>query len=385
MENELARITTKLSDEKFNIFAFQRLKCIRYGEYMDIVAMKPRKEKSPTQKAKAARERKKRIKQRKIEKEEKMKEEKLKNADYEMWELIYGEKHEKEREKERKKEREMEKFFIRLFKNRWKEVLEEDKAAKKEWNKKVKAERAFGNLRSSANMLYKFIHANFYKRQGIHVTLTYSVPQYDDKEVYHDFKIFWQKLRYYYPNLGYISVLEPHQSGAWHIHLLLRDVTSNKIFVGYEDIRSFWNHGFCYVSNMKSNEDYGWYFKKKIKPDNPLLKYYKEGVRYFRYSRNMSKPDVSIINNASELDLQTLISKNYKKLNQFSLDLYIQKSCFDDDESKKKLTQIYYARYIVKEAWNKTIALRYKKKDYYELCEYRERLKLESKNESIDV
>ena len=345
---------------------------------MDIVAMKPRKEKSPAQKEKAAKERRKRREQKRIEKEERIKEEILKNSDYEMWERIYGPKHEKEREKER----EQEKLFIYLYKKRWKEVLEEDKATKKEWNKKIKAERAFGNLRNSANMLYKFIHANFYKCQGIHVTLTYSVPQYNDKEVYHDFKIFWQKLRYYYPNLGYISVLEPHRSGAWHIHLLLKDVTSNKIFVNYEDIRSYWNHGFCYISKMKSNEDYGWYFKKKIKADNPLLKYYKESVRYFRYSRNMTKPSVEIIDENSSIDIIAVLEMYYKKLNQFSIELYSQEYHY---QPKKKLTQIYYARYMVKEAWNKTIALRYRKKNYKELCEYRELLKLESKNESIDL
>lgn len=377
MENELARITTKLSDEKFNILEVQRLKCIWYGEYLEIVGTKPRREKTDSEKAKATKERKKRIKQRKIEKEEKMKEEKMKKADYEMWKWTYGPKYEKEKEKESKWERR----FISSFVN-GKELFDNWKKEKNEWNKKVKAERAFGNLRNSANMLYKFIHANFYKWQGLHVTLTYSVPQYDDKEIYHDFKIFWQKLRYYYPNLGYISVLEPHQSGAWHIHLLLKDVTSNKIFVNYEDIRSYWNHGFCYISNMKSNEDYGWYFKKKIKADNPLLKYYKENVRYFRYSKNMKKPTVEIFDENSGVDIMTCLEMYYKKLNQYSLEIYRQE---DFDEPEKKLTQIYYARYIVKEAWNKTIALRYKKKNYYELCEYRERLKLESKNESIDV
>ena len=47
---------------------------------------------------------------------------------------------------------------------------------------------------------------NFYKNIGYHCVLTYSKPPKDTDEVYHDFKTFWQKVRYRYPNMGYISV-----------------------------------------------------------------------------------------------------------------------------------------------------------------------------------
>lgn len=91
-------------------------------------------------------------------------------------------------------------------------------------------------MKKSADNLYKLIHANFYKNIGYHCVLTYSKPQKDTDEIYHDFKIFWQKVRYRYPDMGYISILEPTQKGAWHIHLLLKDVKNKKMFLSYYTI-----------------------------------------------------------------------------------------------------------------------------------------------------
>ena len=359
MCDDLARITSKVEDKDFNILSFPRIKCIRDGEYMDIIAMKnPRKKRTPEQKERIRKKREKLEKQRLKEEEERAKEEKMKIEDYAHWEIRYGWRHTKRKPIEKKKKKSLE------------EETETDY-----WKMRVKEERMFANLRSSANALYKFIHANFYMYQGLHVTLTYSVPQYDDKEVYHDFKIFWQKFKYYYPDIGYISVLEPHRSGAWHIHLLLKDVTNKEIFVSYKDIRSYWNHGFCYISKMKSNEDYGWYFKKKIKADNPLLKYYKENVRYFRYSKNMSKPDVLIVENPADLDLQALINSNFKKINQFSISLYLDKAY---EPKKKQIAQIYYVRYMLKSEWQRKEALRFKHKSYRRMCARMEKRNYES-------
>lgn len=91
----------------------------------------------------------------------------------------------------------------------------------------------FRLLKKSADNLYKLIHANFYKNIGYHCVLTYRNPPQNTDELYRDFKIFWQKIRYYYPDMGYISVLEPTQKGAWHIHLLLKNVKGSNMFVSF--------------------------------------------------------------------------------------------------------------------------------------------------------
>ena len=197
-------------------------------------------------------------------------------------------------------------------------------------------------LKKSADNLYKLIHANFYKNIGYHCVLTYSKPPKDTDEVYHDFKTFWQKVRYRYPNMGYISVLEPTQNGVWHIHLLLKDVKNYKMFLSYYTIRKCWTKGYCYISKMRENVDYGQYFRKKITADNELLELYKPGVRYFRYSRNIKKA-LTFIANKDEIN--TLIERgNYQLINQYSLS--INKLDFDGEVP---LNEIFYKNYKKKE------------------------------------
>ena len=194
-------------------------------------------------------------------------------------------------------------------------------------------------LKKSADNLYKLIHTNFYKNIGYHCVLTYSEPQKDTDEIYRDFKIFWQKIRYRYPDMGYISILEPTQKGAWHIHLLLKDVKNNKMFLSYYTIRECWTKGYCYISKMRKNVDYGQYFRKKITADNELLELYKPGVRYFRHSRNIKKP---VTFTANKYEITTLIDRgNYKLADQYSLT--INKLDFDGEIT---LNKIYYKKFI---------------------------------------
>lgn len=193
-------------------------------------------------------------------------------------------------------------------------------------------------LKKSADNLYKLIHANFYKNSGYHCVLTYSEPPQNTAEVYRDFKIFWQKLRYRYSDIGYISVLEPTQKGVWHVHLLLKDVKHSKAFLSYNTIRECWTKGYCYISKMKKDVDYGKYFLKKITASNELLSLYKPGVRYFRHSRNIKKIVTFI---ANKYEINALINKGaYQLLDQYSLS--INKS---ELEGEITLNKIYYRKF----------------------------------------
>lgn len=197
----------------------------------------------------------------------------------------------------------------------------------------------FSLLKKSADNLYKLIHSNFYKNIGYHCVLTYRNPPADTEEVYHDFKIFWQKIRYRYPDMGYISILEPTQKGVWHIHLLLKDVKNSTMFLSYYTIRECWTNGICYISKMRKDVDYGQYFRKKITADNELLQFYKPGVRYFRHSRNIKKP---VTFTANKYEINNLIEKGHYKLNeQYSLSI----NSLDFDGSESTLNKIYYKKF----------------------------------------
>lgn len=197
----------------------------------------------------------------------------------------------------------------------------------------------FRLLKKSADNLYKLIHANFYKNIGYHCVLTYRNPPQNTDELYRDFKIFWQKIRYYYPDMGYISVLEPTQKGVWHIHLLLKNVKGSNTFVSFFKIKQCWISGYCYVSKMRENVDYGQYFRKKIRFDNGLLNLYQPGVRYFRHSRNIKKPITFTVNKTEVMD--KLVSKGgYKLLNQYSLSITKL-----DNDGEVTLNKIFYQKY----------------------------------------
>ena len=319
MNEREKRITAKLEKEGFNIFEFPRIKATVYGEFIELTAVKkPRKQLTEEEKKKNKKQRAKNKKLAELELERQAEKEKL-LADPEY--------------------RKNSPFFYKL--------LLQNKEETEKWNKVVQQERLYGDLRASSKRLYQFIHTNFYHYQGIHVTLTYRNPQYDETVVYHDFKVFWQMLKYHYPNLGYISVIEPHKNGSWHFHLLLKDIRGKPIYVPYKDIRSYWKHGFCYISKMNPDEDYGWYFKKKITKDNPLLSFYKKGIRYFRYSRNMAKPEVVIFDEESSLDIFEYLD-SYKKINDYSLSIYQED--FDEENKSVKLNQFYYEIYIKQES-----------------------------------
>ncbi len=197
----------------------------------------------------------------------------------------------------------------------------------------------FNLLKKSADNLYKLIHANFYKNIGFHCVLTYSRPPKDTEEVYHDFKIFWQKVRYRYPNMGYISILEPTKKGVWHIHLLLKDVKNKKMFISYYSIREYWKKGMCYITPMREGVDYGQYFRKKITADNELLELYKPGVKYFRHSRNIKKP---VTFTASKIQIEKLIEDgHYKLVDQYSLSV----NKFDLEGEETTLNKIFYKNF----------------------------------------
>ena len=197
----------------------------------------------------------------------------------------------------------------------------------------------FRLLKKSADNLYKLIHANFYKNIGYHCVLTYRNPPQNTDELYRDFKIFWQKIRYYYPDMGYISDLEPTQKGAWHIHLLLKNVKGSNMFVSFFKIKQCWISGYCYISKMRENIDYGQYFRKKIRFDNELLNLYQPGVRYFRHSRNIKKPITFTVNKTEVMD--KLVSKGgYKLLNQYSLSITKL-----DNDGEVTLNKIFYQKY----------------------------------------
>ncbi len=152
------------------------------------------------------------------------------------------------------------------------------------------------------------------------VTLTYRGEEQtsDPAKVHGDFKAFWQRLKRAYPDeaLSYIAVVEPHGSGKFHVHLLLRANGREHLYIPYEHMTEIWGHGTTQVERLESVDHIGAYFvayfsnleldpeevakyeaegdviekdgKKYIK--GKRLDYYPDGMQIARSSRDIEKP-----------------------------------------------------------------------------------------------
>lgn len=151
------------------------------------------------------------------------------------------------------------------------------------------------------------------------VTLTYAEQTNDHKRIHSDFKKFWGRLKYNYANSGleYITVVEPHASGMFHIHMLLKATSSDRLYIPNEVMQKIWGHGFTKTERLEDIDHIGAYViaymtdmeippefeseyakygdivekdgKKFIK--GKRLDFYPDGMQISRHSRGMVRPE----------------------------------------------------------------------------------------------
>ena len=184
---------------------------------------------------------------------------------------------------------------------------------------------SYRTLRKKFVDLRQLIATNFSGAENeIFLTLTYAEQTNDPVKIHSDFKNFWLRLKrdpkYIDKDLGYIVIVEPHASGNWHMHMLLKSMDAKSLREANYDalgayIHKIWREG--YVTAEELNCDHiGAYFiaylsgmeltasevekykdehdiiekngKKYIKGER--LKYYPEYMKVYRQSDNIKKP-----------------------------------------------------------------------------------------------
>lgn len=179
----------------------------------------------------------------------------------------------------------------------------------------VSLRRSFRNLRDDINM-------NFIGSENeLFVTLTYggeNRPLMTDSErFYTDFKIFMKSLRRKYGSVENIVVIEPHETGHLHSHVLLKFLDCKKIYIPKDDMAKMWGKGYIELDRLTGISNIGAYLSAYL-TDVPLteqnlldaisggntikevqgkkyikggrLKYYPKNVKIYRKSRGMKKP-----------------------------------------------------------------------------------------------
>lgn len=179
------------------------------------------------------------------------------------------------------------------------------------------------SLRAIFNELRYLINSNFGNSgldqdTQLFITLTYRENMQDDKRLHKDFRDFFKRLKRAYKEheLCYISIIEPQERGAWHVHLLLKTLNKAELFIPYADIEKLWGHGATRTERLNC-DNIGSYFiaylsnaelsdealnALEIAPDDitvkdgkkyikgTRLKWYPDYMQIYRHSKNVTYP-----------------------------------------------------------------------------------------------
>ena len=121
------------------------------------------------------------------------------------------------------------------------------------------------SLRKTFNRLRELINSNFEGAANeLFITLTYrgDLQTNDPKIVYGDFKKFMMRMKYKYKDVStidYINVLEPHASGNFHMHVLMRFNDLNNIYIPNKELAEVWGNGFVQIQSLKNVDNIGAY------------------------------------------------------------------------------------------------------------------------------
>jgi hypothetical protein len=208
-------------------------------------------------------------------------------------------------------------------------------------------------IKRSMKRLEHLIKANFDsirdKENAVHMTLTYvGANMTDEEKLMKDFDVFMMRLKREYPShkLDYIAVAEPHKSGGWHMHVLMKSdqkvliIPHEKLTLWKRDpenpkklykdpetgknviLGGMWGHGRVTVERLKYADDIGAYYtayftnaevpanrclakgsyaeaevddgsgqkQKKKFEKGANLKFYPKHMKFYRCSRGIVRP-----------------------------------------------------------------------------------------------
>jgi len=114
------------------------------------------------------------------------------------------------------------------------------------------------------------------------------------------FKKFTQRLRYKYPDIKFIAVVEFQKRGAVHYHVVLNQ------YVDFYEMSGIWRYGFCLVKRVNNRRhlvNYVLKYLKKFSPKDRRL----WGKKVYHTSRNLIKPDD--FTNMSMSEFASLVEK----------------------------------------------------------------------------
>lgn len=186
------------------------------------------------------------------------------------------------------------------------------------------------SIRQSMNNLRDIINTNCTDATRCKfLTLTYRENMNDTKRLYTDIKKFFMRMKYHLKNskFEYITCIEPQKyCRAWHAHIIL--IFDRKApFIPNDKLAEIWGYGFTKVTNIDNVDNIGIYLSaymcdldveqasledlksaREIREVETVddkghnvskyiikggrLKYYPTGMRFYRCSRGIKRPEI---------------------------------------------------------------------------------------------
>lgn len=168
-------------------------------------------------------------------------------------------------------------------------------------------------LRKTFSALRRIINANFSGDEGFerHIVLTYGYQESDFNIVAKDFSKFWAKFMYHHGKCEYVRIIEPQQSGRWHLHLLVKKFDGSALNINYDQLHRLWGIGRVHVSKLPFTDNFGAYFSAMLRdldvfekleiqdrPTNSMktivkgarLQFYPASFRFYTCSKGIIRP-----------------------------------------------------------------------------------------------
>ena len=161
----------------------------------------------------------------------------------------------------------------------------------KSYHPRNRSTEDYAQFNRSFTELRRTILTNFAgSRAELHVTLTIS-PELDADlaSAHRFFRSYWKRLHYHYPTCEYVAIAEPHQTGRFHFHLLLLNVSGESLFIPNEEIQQLWRVGFTKAIRIDDVDRLASYFCSAEKRKR-WATFYHPGQRLFRCSKGIARP-----------------------------------------------------------------------------------------------
>lgn len=190
------------------------------------------------------------------------------------------------------------------------------------------------------------------------MTLTYAENMTETKKAKEDFDNLMGKVRKEYGKVEYIVALEPQARGAWHMHTLIKSDDGRPFRIDAKWLYKAWNKGRVHLRPIDDIDNAGAYLTAYLanleSPDGEVessgkrykkgarLSLYPAGMRIFRYSKGILKPEP-----------EKMAYRDAKQKVGMRLPTYAKTVQIVDDQ-KGALNTVWYEQYNTKRSCRKS-------------------------------